>query len=176
MGQTRDSSWIYRAHSIPPAFSPETWSYASRWLRAAATHDWWHKVVVSVLMIAAAEVHLLWRPIGVVLAVWFLDWFLGSLRALGDPDEAWSSRKAAQAWLKPLAIVSIALLARCLELAVLMAIDYDLAGRVVLVTGVGMIWEDAGSAAANARFWYQKAGLGGALRTAKRFLGSKVDD
>lgn len=159
---------------LPGLYAPDLIQYGRQWLAHAFMQDWWNKLAVWAFIMVASEVELLWKPVLVAIIIWFCDWFLGAGRALLDPETPFKKAKAARAWFKPMVIITVAIMARALETILILSLNYDPAGKFVLLVCLFMLWEDADSARDNLRYWYKNAGLQSILNTMRRMLGSKA--
>ena len=114
-------------------------------------------------------------PMALALGFWFLDFVMGVLRAVADPEVKLSTQKAARGALKPIVIMVLALTAFGIEEVIHLSSGLDLAGKVVMAVMVGIVWEECVSIQTNGSFFFRRIEAG--FRGAKKILmGGKDGD
>jgi len=140
--------------------------YLFEWLRSAALQSTVPKVSMAAFISVLSERAYSDGVLFYVLGLWLIDFLLGALRALADPDERLELAKARRGLLRLLAIPLITYAAALIELLagsvakmfgdeVAAAMGVGLGGKLVLLALVAMAWEEAISIQRNGRYFYR---------------------
>ncbi len=135
--------------------APTLMSWGLPWLQSLG-QDSVPKLGMAALVAAVTQIqNVLWVPMAFVLAAWAVDFGVGVLRALADPDVRIDSEKAWGGVLKGLAIPLLLVLAALLEGMTQIVMGWNPDGKLVLIVAVAMLWEEATSVQRNGRHFYR---------------------
>ena len=138
------------------SYRPKTLaSWMVPWLQELA-QDPAPKLGLAALIAAMAQMqNVLWVPMAFVLGAWGIDFSVGVLSAIADPEVRIDTEKAWRGVVKGLVIPLLLLLAAILEQMTAVVMGWNPDGKVVLVVAVAMLWEEATSVQRNSRRFYR---------------------
>ena len=152
-----------------------TWSSILLWVKMVFVQDAVPKVGIALL--AAWVVgfqEAAGQPLALALMFWALDFVLGIVRSVADPEVKLDTVKAAKGALKPLVIVVLALAAFGIEEMINLSIGYHLNGKLVLGVMIGIVWEECVSIQEKGRFFYGRFDTG--FKLGRRLLGQDKEE
>lgn len=152
-----------------------TWSSVLLWMKMVFVQDTVPKIGVALLAawVAGFEAAA-GPPLTLALMFWFLDFVLGIVRSIADPEVRLDTAKAAKGALKPLVIVVLALAAFGIEEMINLSIGYHLNGKLVLGVMIGIVWEECVSIQEKGRFFFRRFDAG--FELGRRLLGQDKEE
>ena len=157
-----DDPWVARKDGQPEVPPTQTFaSYGVPWAWQVVGHDTIPKLIgagsliVVLDRIETAFSVVMWFVIG----AWAVDFGLGVLRAMADPEVELRVDKARNGLMRLLVIPLIAIVAALLEGMTSELIGWDPAGKFVTTACVAMFWEEVISIQRNGRHFYRSLRL-----------------
>lgn len=150
-----DNVWVGPKEAVAESAGQTFFGYAGPWL-ASVVQKPLPKLGLGALLAAVAHAQEAFgTALFFVMMAWFIDFAVGVLRAIVDPEVELQLARARNGVMKGLVIPLLVIMAALIEGMTLLTIGWDPGGKLILAVCVALFWEEALSIQKNGRHFFR---------------------